>query len=424
MPEAGDGGHVGPGAPDEQVSDDLSVHPGSGGHTAQRRALFDDRGLQLSGNVLDSLRGDEFASRTAAQAGQVRLGPLIRVAGQIPRGPKGPSSRHRDVLLSVQVDRSADGCLTSHYKWSATLDPETSEKIDGYRPPDAGPEWEQVGDTAQAVVAAVAPMTDYDVELLLHATGKLAVWAMRRGIPCDPEVWLRHETIDEFMLTGCPDLAPGSVRTYRACLRQIRAGLTWAQRGESEPPPLRAPRRTTPPYEPGELAALRDWAAHLPRRARLDAQAMLAMAAGCGLAPGELTTVQGPHVQVLKQGTVKIVSPGLQRLVVARAGWEEQLAEAAATAGDHYLFRPGRKTVHSKNLIGSWCHRHNPTGDLPAMSARRLRTTWIVELLSARIDSEVVAKAAGVSTSALGRYQQFVPPLDEKTATRLLRGHR
>lgn len=243
-----------------------------------------------------------------------------------------------------------------------TLDQETSAKIGVHRPQDAGPEWEQVADTVRAVVAAAAPMNDYDVERLLHATARLAVWALRRGMPPDPQVWLRH---DEFVLTGCPDLAPGSVQTYRAWLRRIRSGLAWARRGESEPPPLSAPRQVTPPYTPGELAGLRDWAAHLPRQARLDAQAMLALGAGCGLAPRELAAVQGPHVRVLAPGTVKIISPGLERLVVARAGWEEQLAETAAAAGERYLFRPGRQTAYSKNLLGSWSQRHRPTGTCP-----------------------------------------------------------
>ncbi|MEU7458217.1 hypothetical protein [Streptosporangium roseum] len=67
---------------------------------------------------------------------------------------------------------------------------------------------------------------------MLHATTRLALWCRHRGLPDDPEVWLRHETIDVFVLTGCTDLAPSSAQTYRAWLRHMRASLAWLERGE------------------------------------------------------------------------------------------------------------------------------------------------------------------------------------------------
>ncbi|WP_433434828.1 hypothetical protein [Nonomuraea sp. CA-141351] len=45
-----------------------------------------------------------------------------------------------------------------------------------------------------------------------------------------------------------------------------------------------------------------------------------------------------------------------------------------------------------------------------------------MELLTARIDVGVVAAVAGMSVSALARYQHFAPALDEETAAALLRG--
>ncbi|MFD8563137.1 hypothetical protein ACFV1N_38180 [Streptosporangium canum] len=62
-------------------------------------------------------------------------------------------------------------------------------------------------------------------------------------------------------------------------------------------------------------------------------------------------------------------------------------------------------------------------GGLPTLSARRLRASRIVELLTARIDASVVAAAAGLSPSTLARYQHFVPPQNEEAAVALLRGH-
>lgn len=88
-----------------------------------------------------------------------------------------------------------------------TLDPAASEKITSYRPRQAPPEWEQVADQVRMLVAASAHMSPYSVDRLLRATARLAIWCHRQGVPHDTEVWLRHETIDAFVLAGCADLA-------------------------------------------------------------------------------------------------------------------------------------------------------------------------------------------------------------------------
>jgi hypothetical protein len=62
---------------------------------------------------------------------------------------------------------------------------------------------------------------------------------------------------------------------------------------------------------------------------------------------------------------------------------------------------------------------------LPRLSARRFRTTWIVELMRDHIDPVVIADAAGMtSTAALARYQRFVPPMEPGRRAALLRGRR
>ncbi|MFF2638259.1 hypothetical protein ACFVUB_00275 [Streptomyces niveus] len=109
--------------------------------------------------------------------------------------------------------------------------------------------------------------------------------------------------------------------------------------------------------------------------------------------------------------------------MTCRAPWEQTLAEFAATAGNGYVFRPGRKVEASKNLVSSWPARHRPHAGLPALTARRLRTTWIVDLLGQRIDPALVADAAGMrSAAALGPYFRWVPPLAPEQVAELLRG--
>lgn len=315
-----------------------------------------------------------------------------------------------------------NGRLSCRYGWGVTLDAETSATISGYRPQQAPPEWEQIAGHVRMLVAASADRSPYRVERLLTATSRLAVWCHRSGLPDDPEVWLRHETIDAFVLTGCTDLAPSSAQTYRSWLRHMRATLAWLERGEQVPPPMKAPKTVSPPYSPAQLGRLRGWAERLPGQARTDALALMALAFGCGLTSGEVAAVRTGHLRRLDSGAIVVTVPGTERLIVCRAAWEDVLAGATGRFGDAFVFRPRRAARHAKNLFSSWTARHTPTGGLPALSVRRLRSSWIVELLSARIDLGVVAAAAGMSTSALARYQHFVPALDEPTAVALLRG--
>lgn len=326
------------------------------------------------------------------------------------------------MLLSVDVVALGNGRLSCRYEWGVTLDPRTSAIITGYRPQKVPPEWEHVCGHVRMLVAASAERSPYRVERLLTATARLAVWCHRFGLPDDPEVWLRHETIDAFVLTGCTDLAPGSAQTYRSWLRHMRATLAWLERGEQMPPPMKAPKTVSPPYSPAQLGRLRGWAERLPGQARGDALALMALAFGCGLTSGEVAAVRTGHLRHLDSGAVVVTAPGTGRLIVCRAAWEDVLADAADQPGNRFVFRPGRAARHAKNLFSSWTARHTPTGGLPALSVRRLRSSWIVELLSARIDLGVVAAAAGMSASALARYHRFVPALDEQTTVALLRG--
>ncbi|MGO4459638.1 hypothetical protein AB4039_20420 [Streptomyces sp. M-16] len=317
------------------------------------------------------------------------------------------------------------GCLSSHFCWSVKLSSEVSRKIREYRPRLPRGQWAPVADQVRATVAATAPATCYAAEHLLHVVGRLAVWADRSGLPRDPGTWLRTETIDAFILAGCTAVEDSTLLTYRTWLRRAREALVWVQRGEAPPARLSSPRTPQPPYGPGELARLRDWATRLPGQARLDGLALMALGAGCGLMPGEVPRIRGRHVRVTSGGVAVLEEELLSRLVACHSEWEGTLAELAEISGLGFLFRPGRKVVAAKNLVSSWPARHRPHVGLPPLSARRLRSTWIVGRLSEGINPEAVASAAGMASPAgLAGYHHWVPPLPRAEVIRLLRGCR
>ncbi|WP_327129409.1 hypothetical protein [Streptomyces sp. NBC_01727] len=315
--------------------------------------------------------------------------------------------------------------MSSRYVWTVVLDPDTSAKITRYRPQQAPTLWDELAPVVRSVVtAAVAGAVPYDVERLLHVTASLALWAERTGLGREPDLWLRNENIDAFVLSRAGDIGPSSVRTYRTWLLRVRDAIAWSERGEPSPARLHAEPHPHHPYTEAELAGLRHWAEHLPRQQRTDALALLGLGAGFGLTPKEVAASRGHHLHRIRDNG-PLLHKGVGRPVplVARAAWEESLGELSQRAGEGYLFRPRRTTEYAKNLIGSWSLRHPPPGGLPALSVGRLRATWIVELMTARIDHDLIAKAAGLASAAsLARYQHLIPPLEESTAAQLLRG--
>lgn len=58
--------------------------------------------------------------------------------------------------------------------------------------------------------------------------------------------------------------------------------------------------------------------------------------------------------------------------------------------------------------------------DAPKISVKRLRVTWMVQLLDEAVPIHVIATAAGVEATHLARYADFLTQPDDATAVELL----
>jgi hypothetical protein len=144
------------------------------------------------------------------------------------------------------------------------LDPETSATITGYRPQNAPPEWDQICGQVRMLVAASADRSPNQVRRLLTATTRLAVWCHRSGLPGDPEMWLRHETIDAFV--RCTDPARARRRPTAAdcgtCAPRRPGWNAANRRRRRRRPPRRSARHTRRP----SAGTCRDLRRHTTRR--------------------------------------------------------------------------------------------------------------------------------------------------------------
>ncbi|MCX5297941.1 hypothetical protein OG898_15845 [Streptomyces sp. NBC_00193] len=295
----------------------------------------------------------------------------------------------------------------------------------GYRPSKEPSEWPLVADGVRMVAAATCDSVPYPAPKLMLVLSGLAVYAERAGVARDPLAWLAPEVMTRFLLAH-KGLKGSSVQTYRSILLRVREALLWLEYGQQPTHRMSASRERAAPYTPPELTRFLLWARALPPTSAYggSALALLALGAGCGLTRREVLAVRGSDITVLPSEAVVVAVPGGDRVVVCRAMWEVDLAARANVAEDGYLFLPQRQVAEPKNGISNWTNRtmRNSSG-LPELRLARLRSTWIVELLRQRVPEDVIADAAGMtSTAALAPYRAWVKPLTAESTTRLLRG--
>lgn len=300
-----------------------------------------------------------------------------------------------------------------------------STAVTRYRPKDVPPEWELVADGVRMVALTTSGAMPYSVTKVMLVIGRLAVYSERHATARDPLLWLQQETADRFLIaqTG---LKPSTIQTYRAVINRVREALLWLEQRQPLAVKMRARKTRQQPYTPAELARYAMWARTLPATADVgrSALALLALGAGCGLVRREVLSIRGSDIRPLSSGVVAVKVPGSDRLLICRAAWEEVLADLAKQAGEDRLFYPQRVVDEPKNGLTNWAVRVlRNTHGLPPLRLARLRSSWITELLRARVPDDVVAAAAGMkSTSGLAFYREFVPPVTTEEAARLLRG--
>ncbi len=414
--KSNDRDHVRPAQPGDDVRDRLPVDPAGRSNISQAPAFGSERGEQRPSDVLDN------SSRRIAHS---RVDPVIRISGVLTGGDRtAQPSRHRSALLTITVDYEG-GYLASRWKWVMQVSEADTARIRAYHPRIPADQWERIRPLVMALVTAVVGRVPYGVDDLLYVATRVAQFADEAGLPPDPGTWLRNENIDRFTISRCADrhFGPSTALTYRTYLRRMREALVWVDRGEAPSPKLHVSDEPSAPYKLPELAAIDAWSDGLPVARRWDAKALLCLGAGCGLSRADFIAVTGRDVRVLNSGATLVTLASSGRVIACRARYEQLLQELVEARRGGYLFRPARQVAAAKNLVSNWTWRNIPPHGTPRLSLQRLRSTWIVSLMTDRVDRELIAVAAGLSSSAqLAKYSRWVPPITADAATRLLRG--
>lgn len=288
---------------------------------------------------------------------------------------------------------------------------DVQDTVAGYSP--AGPSaaaaaWPACGGAVREWVLAAAPQSHAHAMKLLSITARLAAWAVEQGLPVDPERVLHPDAVERFVavaLAGEPD---STRATYRARLRRVAVAAT--RKAPWSPPVTIARPGHRAPYRPADVGLLLAAGSRIADPDRARAFVMVPVGLAAGPQPAELLLLTADHIQRGSDGLVDVlVGAGTpaERLVVADAAYGPLLLAAAATPDGPLL------TDHAgKNAVANLSLLARPDGKSPAVSAQRLRTTWLARLL-VRVPLGEAMRAAGLTTAcALGDLVPYAPAGD------------
>ncbi|GAA1894289.1 hypothetical protein [Streptantibioticus ferralitis] len=276
--------------------------------------------------------------------------------------------------------------------------------------------WLQVASFARASVTAFEPASPWAAVQYLSTTAQFSVWALAEYLPLQAEELFTPDVVERFTAVGMPTLQESSRRTHRSRLATMGRKIT--RRAPWPPQQAALPRnRLAPPYSEEEVAAYFEVAEQQPTGARTRAAfGLLAGGLGAGLMPGEHLIITGSSVtRNVDDVTVLNIAGTRARPIPILAAYAPLVRTLAARFPDEPLIgTTGRK---SKNRLNQLVSRIEVPARLPALTAPRLRTTWLVTLMTAGIPlPELLAVAGLASTGTLVDLLPHVPRLSAQDA--------
>lgn len=283
----------------------------------------------------------------------------------------------------------------------------SEQVVPTFFPRVAGPYWSTIGEFVTDAVREAAAESVYNERDLFAAVTPLVLWAWQsQGWPLERDVIFTVEAIESFVGMGLQHYRSNAGRnTLRSRLLRVSETVL----PDAEPPTLRPLGGSDPskPYSPTQVTLLQGWAVNQQTAGRRsNAEALLALGLGAGLAGREILALTVADIDVDDAGVVIRVSGDRARDVPVLARWEDQLIDHLDRIAAGYVFRQNRSSLNH-NLITDFVSRDSAR--LP-LTTRRMHATWIVNHLEAGTPLVPLLRAAGLSSpEALDRFLRFVP---------------
>lgn len=278
--------------------------------------------------------------------------------------------------------------------------------IENYRPQVVSEYWTVAGgDFARAAVTTAKPTTTADAYRLMYNVAPFVMWAHAQDLPENVEAVFTPDRLDEYLSTG--DRREWVSNTHVVA----RWAITRVGRAATRRAPWKvrvaAPKdeKVSAPYSSAQVDWFREVAATQAtvRRSRY-MRAALALHHGAGLKHNELRFVDASDIEwrdgffvvrVTEKHTVKSRMPN--RVVAVDSAYAQWLRELLIEARGETLAHAssGSATYDPLKVI----RREIEVPEaLPSFDPRRLRNTWLVNMLNRRVPLRSVLTAAGLQT--------------------------
>lgn len=298
--------------------------------------------------------------------------------------------------MTETLNVTGDGYIYNHQ------DAAVARFIGEYRPRQAG-NWADLGPLVRDLVADTRPKSQKVAQPMLKVTYEFLLWI--RDVAAedvDPTAFTARNM--RRFLEQRPDRGSSMQSLHEAKMLSRVVGAVTGFR----PPTHQRDRGDARPYRADEVAAL--WsAAQTLRTPRLRETTcrIIALGLGAGLT---LTEMEWLRVEDIEPGFVR--TP--RRTVPVLHRWQRDLTVSSRSAGGFYLLPAVGRIAGKSHALSNFL------GDLGSVhpSAPRLRSTWIVELLTGDVPANVAMHLAGMTTfTAFDRYKQWLTPPSEQDVT-------
>ncbi|MCZ4118687.1 hypothetical protein [Streptomyces sp. H39-S7] len=282
-----------------------------------------------------------------------------------------------------------------------------------YQPTSLHPTaWGEVATLVRSTVTAFGPGDPWMAVRHLSAVARFCAWAASQYLPLETEALFTPDLVERYAQVGMPTLSPVSRGTHRSRLSAVGRAVT--QRAPWPPVPKALPRsHLALPYTCDEVAGFLEIAAKQSthNRTRI-AYGLLAGGLGAGLTPGEHLVITGRCVHQDGEGTTVHLPGAKARPVPVLDAYACLMRSLAARFPDEPLV--GRSGRTDQSRLSRLVAYVEVPGWLPPLSAARLRTTWMVTLLAARVPLPAFLAAAGLAST--GNLIELVPHLPQLSA--------
>lgn len=278
------------------------------------------------------------------------------------------------------------------------LPDELEAVLDGYAPDRLEPEqWQRIQPLWLRVLRSTQLTGAESLRKHRSTLAYYLAWCEDSGLDLTVGETMKFSLIDEYIKTGLGHIKKKSRGDYRSRLR------TDAQHANPGPD---APRHqqigyssVSAPYSRDEMLDIRFVALNQrSRRVRRQLCAVVGLGRGGGLDAQDLRHLYVRDIDDRgKDGIWVTVGGNRPRTVVIRRGWEDLVR-----AGIEGL-RPGELVLGKKrdrrNIAGRVVEDATVLGDTPHIEQARLRSTWLVDLMTDRVPIAVILTAAGLRSA-------------------------